>query len=129
MTSSGKNGLNIRTNASPKWDRTRCPSHRLLFSFTFRKITFHFASDLLTTFEKFHYDICIAWKTSSSFASGTDLLNHYKVVSHRKFTNSHCSRIHNFVFLISIYLFDFIHLFFILCLVSYTLICKCTKTT
>ena len=25
MTSSGKNGLNIRTNASPKWDRTRCP--------------------------------------------------------------------------------------------------------
>ena len=25
ITSSGKNGLNIRTNASPKWDRTRCP--------------------------------------------------------------------------------------------------------
>ena len=25
MTSSGKNGLDIRTNASPKWDRTRCP--------------------------------------------------------------------------------------------------------
>ena len=25
MTSSGKNGLNIRTNARPKWDRTRCP--------------------------------------------------------------------------------------------------------
>ena len=25
VTSSGKNGLNIRTNASPKWDRTRCP--------------------------------------------------------------------------------------------------------
>ena len=25
MTCSGKNGLNIRTNASPKWDRTRCP--------------------------------------------------------------------------------------------------------
>ena len=25
MTSSGKNGLNIRTNASSKWDRTRCP--------------------------------------------------------------------------------------------------------
>ena len=25
MTSSGKNGLNIRTNASPKWDMTRCP--------------------------------------------------------------------------------------------------------
>ena len=24
-TSSGKYGLNIRTNASPKWDRTRCP--------------------------------------------------------------------------------------------------------
>ena len=24
MTSSGKNGLNIRTNASPQWDRTRC---------------------------------------------------------------------------------------------------------
>ena len=23
MTSSGKNGLNIRTNASPKWDRTQ----------------------------------------------------------------------------------------------------------
>ena len=25
MTSSGNNRLNIRTNASPKWDRTRCP--------------------------------------------------------------------------------------------------------
>ena len=25
MTSSGKNDLNIRTNASPNWDRTRCP--------------------------------------------------------------------------------------------------------
>ena len=25
LTSSGKNGLNMRTNASPKWDRTRCP--------------------------------------------------------------------------------------------------------
>ena len=25
MTSSGKNGLNIRTNASPKWDRIRFP--------------------------------------------------------------------------------------------------------
>ena len=25
MTSSGENGLNIRTNASPKLDRTRCP--------------------------------------------------------------------------------------------------------
>ena len=25
MTSSGLNGLNIRTFASPKWDRTRCP--------------------------------------------------------------------------------------------------------
>ena len=25
MTSSGKNGLNFRTNASPKRDRTRCP--------------------------------------------------------------------------------------------------------
>ena len=25
MTSSWENGLNIRTNASPKWDRTRCP--------------------------------------------------------------------------------------------------------
>ena len=25
MTSSGKKCLNIRTNASPKWDRTRCP--------------------------------------------------------------------------------------------------------
>ena len=25
MTSLGKNGLNIRTNASPKGDRTRCP--------------------------------------------------------------------------------------------------------
>ena len=25
MASSGKNGLNIRTNASPKWDRTRSP--------------------------------------------------------------------------------------------------------
>ena len=25
MTSSGKNGLNIRLNACPKWDRTRFP--------------------------------------------------------------------------------------------------------
>ena len=25
MKNSGKNCLNIRTNASPKWDRTRCP--------------------------------------------------------------------------------------------------------
>ena len=25
MTISGKNGLNIRTNESHKWDRTRCP--------------------------------------------------------------------------------------------------------
>ena len=25
MTCSGKNGLNISTNASPKLDRTRCP--------------------------------------------------------------------------------------------------------
>ena len=25
MKSSGKNGLNIRTNASPECDRTRCP--------------------------------------------------------------------------------------------------------
>ena len=25
MTSSGENGLNIRTNASPKWDSTRRP--------------------------------------------------------------------------------------------------------
>ena len=25
MTSSGKISLNIRTNASPKWDRTMCP--------------------------------------------------------------------------------------------------------
>ena len=25
MTSSGMNGLNMRTNASPIWDRTRCP--------------------------------------------------------------------------------------------------------
>ena len=25
MTSSGMNGLNIRTNAGPKWERTRCP--------------------------------------------------------------------------------------------------------
>ena len=25
MASSGKNDLNIRTNASPKWDRNRCP--------------------------------------------------------------------------------------------------------
>ena len=25
MKSSGENGLKIRTNASPKWDRTRCP--------------------------------------------------------------------------------------------------------
>ena len=30
MTSSGKNGLNIRTNASPKWDR----SHGLLLTFS-----------------------------------------------------------------------------------------------
>ena len=29
MTSSGKNGLNIRTNASPKWDKTRCPEDKL----------------------------------------------------------------------------------------------------
>ena len=29
MTSSGKNGLNIRTNASPKWDRTRCPEGKI----------------------------------------------------------------------------------------------------
>ena len=28
MTSSGKNGLNIRTNTSPKWDRTRCPKEK-----------------------------------------------------------------------------------------------------
>ena len=28
MTSSGKNGLNIRTNASPKWDRARCPEEQ-----------------------------------------------------------------------------------------------------
>ena len=25
MTSSGKNGINVRTNANPKWDRTRYP--------------------------------------------------------------------------------------------------------
>ena len=25
MTSSGINGLNIRTNTSPKWDNIRCP--------------------------------------------------------------------------------------------------------
>ena len=25
ITSSGENDLNIRTNASPKWDRIRCP--------------------------------------------------------------------------------------------------------
>ena len=25
MASSGKNDLNIRTDASPKWDRIRCP--------------------------------------------------------------------------------------------------------
>ena len=31
MTSSGKNGLNIRTNASPKWDRTRCPEELASF--------------------------------------------------------------------------------------------------
>ena len=30
MTSSGKNGLNIRTNASPKWNRTRCPEESVL---------------------------------------------------------------------------------------------------
>ena len=34
MTSSGKNGLNIRTNASPKWDRT--------FEFYISKYQFHF---------------------------------------------------------------------------------------
>ena len=28
MTSSGKNDLNIRTNASPKWDMTRCPESK-----------------------------------------------------------------------------------------------------
>ena len=28
MTSTGKNGLNIGTNASPKWDRTRCPEEK-----------------------------------------------------------------------------------------------------
>ena len=28
MRSSGKNGLNIRTNSSPKWDRTRCPEEQ-----------------------------------------------------------------------------------------------------
>ena len=28
MTSSGKNGLNIRKNAGPKWDRTRCPEEK-----------------------------------------------------------------------------------------------------
>ena len=28
ITSSGKNGLNIRTNASPKWDRTRRPEEQ-----------------------------------------------------------------------------------------------------
>ena len=25
MTSVGENGFNIRTNASPKWDSTKCP--------------------------------------------------------------------------------------------------------
>ena len=29
MTSSGKNGLNIRTNASPEWDKTRGPEESL----------------------------------------------------------------------------------------------------
>ena len=28
MTSSGNNGLNSRTNASPKWDRTRRPESK-----------------------------------------------------------------------------------------------------
>ena len=28
MTSSGENGLNIRTNAIPKLDRTRCPGRK-----------------------------------------------------------------------------------------------------
>ena len=28
MTSSGKNGLSIRTNASPKWDRARRPEDK-----------------------------------------------------------------------------------------------------
>ena len=34
MTSSGKNGLNIRTHASPKWDRTRCPELYDITQFT-----------------------------------------------------------------------------------------------
>ena len=29
MTRSGKNGLNIRTNRSPIWDRTRCPEEQV----------------------------------------------------------------------------------------------------
>ena len=33
MTSSGKNGLNIRTNASPKWDRTRCTKIPIFIDF------------------------------------------------------------------------------------------------
>ena len=32
MTSSRKNGLNIRTNASPKLDRARCPEERPLLA-------------------------------------------------------------------------------------------------
>ena len=32
MTSSGMNGFNIITNASPKWDRTRCPFDNTLNS-------------------------------------------------------------------------------------------------
>ena len=30
MTSSGKNGLTIRTNASPKWDWTKCPEEEAM---------------------------------------------------------------------------------------------------
>ena len=31
MTNSGENGLNIRTSANPKLDRTRCPEDRKLY--------------------------------------------------------------------------------------------------
>ena len=35
MTSSGKNGLNIRRNASPKWDRTRCPEEKTYLTYSY----------------------------------------------------------------------------------------------
>ena len=37
MTSSGENDLNIRTHASFKWDRTRCPEENVLWKRRFGK--------------------------------------------------------------------------------------------